>query len=106
MPCQLCSKQFTTIPCKHKDGILSKKELSENNYFNSLTQSDMMPYVEIAYKTLYQECPCKECIVKMICDIGRLCRDFKDILAKNRPIFYRCYEKLTSNKIERFRRCS
>ena len=70
MPCKTCYKIFKIKPCDHPSGIFKHK--TEVYHYK-----DTMIYdIERLYKRLYDECPCKECLVRPACVEGRSCMPF------------------------------
>jgi len=94
MPCPTCNKVFHTKPCEHTDGILTELELSKSLHFTNMDQKYLHPYISAIYLDLYLNCPCMECLVKMICNSNvkkqPRCDTYYELLDRSKPIFVRC----------------
>jgi len=94
MPCQICNLSFNMKPCEHSNGIVTKELIKINNF---TMQGYIEPYIESIYKDLHLDCPCKECLIKMMCMSNQLnkphCGSYYELIGRSKPIFDRCHEK-------------
>jgi hypothetical protein len=85
MPCRVCERSTTIFPCKHIDGIITAKE------FMSIAKMDILPSISLShytkiFKSLHDNCPCKECLINSICankknyNPNELCDAYKKIV--------------------------
>lgn len=93
MPCQACQNVFYIIPCESKSGLVAPheiKDVDERRFFvasqkpgRKKTKEKVIDYVASFYRMMKDECPCKLCIVKMMCDYSRTrCPIYKELLDK------------------------
>ena len=66
MPCKSCRILFVITPCKHPTGIFTKDLMIPN----TSTTWEVLPHY---YPLLKEGCPCKECLINVICIDGREC---------------------------------
>jgi len=66
MPCILCNRSVTIIPCKHINGILTIEEFVSISKLNPNPSLSLLTYTN-AYKNLHDDCPCKDCLIKPMC---------------------------------------
>jgi hypothetical protein len=66
MPCKTCHELFVITPCKHSTGIFTKELLKRGHE----SVAELTHY----YLLLKERCPCKECLIKMMCLEGDQCR--------------------------------
>jgi hypothetical protein len=87
MPCQACKISFSeNIPCLHPTGILGD---GEHIYMtvNKIAQIDKYGYdrcTKDIYKELHFNCPCKDCLIKMMCKemFDERCDSYKELINK------------------------
>jgi hypothetical protein len=73
MPCKICDLVYENRPCSGipyngKKGDMFYTHEPERYILKSLTKETF----ETRYYRLRDECPCKDCLVKMMCEQGRL----------------------------------
>jgi len=80
MPCTFCNNIFPILPCKHSDGNLDISRISLAKQI-SRHSAVKMTVVNI-YRMLHTNCPCIECLVKMMCKHGVMCPPYHDLLVE------------------------
>jgi hypothetical protein len=83
MPCTSCSNTFGLEPCKHSDGNLNVDDIPLSKYISKNSQDDFRKTVIKLYKNLHNDCPCIECLVKMICKLGVKCPIYQIVLLES-----------------------
>jgi len=69
MPCTICRETLMIPPCEHRTGIISGYDLEcgiidrGRGWFKA---SELPEYIR-GYEILHHRCPCKGCLIKMIC---------------------------------------
>lgn len=85
MSCHVCKRAFATYPCKPdlsvEDGLVK-----EHIFYNGIGQSKTL----LVYELLSSYCPCKTCIVKVMCH--RKCDEYinrinNQVILCNAPIY-------------------
>jgi len=66
MPCKSCRGLFVITPCKHPTGIFTEELMIPDTTTSWLE----LPHY---YPLLKERCPCKECLINVICTNGREC---------------------------------
>lgn len=81
MPCTICNALFHTRPCEHPSGILE--------YYDKLIKiTNFSSYILAVYKDLHDICPCKECLVKIVCNPGiKHCVEYNSLIEKVKIYF-------------------
>jgi hypothetical protein len=93
MPCQACKVSFSgNIPCLHPTGKLGDEEHVYMT-INKVLQGDKYGYdrcMKDIYKELHFNCPCKDCLIKMMCKemFDERCDSYKNIINKYISIYY------------------
>lgn len=91
MPCPACDRTYYVPPCKHETGILITKDryLTASyadipGIFRVATLDCTIVFHVEAYKELHFNCPCKECLVKVVCDaqFDERCPEYINIIDK------------------------
>lgn len=90
MPCKACRHQFRTIPCEHKTGIDGKPIDNLIHKFTPEYEYGYLKFVSQVYKELHFNCPCSECLTKMMCNLRYedRCDEYKNLVDKIRDIYY------------------
>lgn len=71
MPCTICYTNYENTPCSDKE------------YKSLRTRSKKNKDDEIMFHRMKKVCPCKECLVKMICNDKRWeCQPYLDLIEK------------------------
>lgn len=78
MPCLTCRNTFKVTPCEHKDGIINTFNLT--SYILPESSVVFEKTVFKLFKNLHDRCPCKECLVKVMCKHGGKCPPYHKIL--------------------------
>ncbi len=74
MPCKWCEETVRVVPCKEvrkfKNKDSAEREIFRNEYLlmNHLPRGSANSGNFYAYCILQEYCPCKECIIKTICN--------------------------------------
>jgi hypothetical protein len=82
MPCTSCNNIFMILPCKHSDGNLDMSSVSITKHISRHSADDFKKTVIKLYKSLHDDCPCIECLVKVICRHGVKCSIYHDLLVE------------------------
>jgi hypothetical protein len=86
MPCGACAIGFNRKPCEHQTDNFDDEDLKR--YVGKLLpRHDHDGYVECmvdCFKELYFNCPCRECLVKVTCNLvyEKRCDQYKDLINK------------------------
>jgi hypothetical protein len=86
MPCQGCINVFYVKPCESIEGKIEPsgiKNIKERTFFVSKRgkKSKVIDFVSSFYTESYKDCPCRECLVKIVCDYSKYkCSKYKDFL--------------------------
>jgi hypothetical protein len=91
MPCPACKISFSIDPCKHESGEFIGIEILIDLRYKSVSES--IGYKEFTmecFKELHFNCPCKECLVKMQCNLkfDDRCDEYKQMIDKIREKYY------------------
>jgi len=82
MPCIICRDTLKTSPCEHRTGIISDYEFETEMVIDGgrgWFKASHLPVYVVGYKELHHKCPCKECLIKMICTKNSNDADTSDI---------------------------
>lgn len=89
MPCGACVISFDRKPCEH---LLKTVEDIETLKHHIITRVpyDGIECMIVCYKALHYNCPCKECIVKVTCNVqfDKRCDDYKELINKIHSLYY------------------
>lgn len=96
MPCPLCEAIYQYKPC-----TTSKVELDD--FLKTQVSLINMNYTETYnmdfYRELSKECPCKECLVKVVCFKDRFnCSDYAEFTRKISPYYLHKKGKYNAKK--------
>lgn len=98
MPCPVCKLSFNTNPCEHQTGIITldtKENIVEHISLvltSFLKGSTLHRFMEALYLELHNNCPCKECLVKVMCQEGHACEKYNKPLKKLKKIADQGYQ--------------
>lgn len=84
MPCIFCEAEYFIMPCE-SDGILTKEKINFKAGFIATTTEDednILEQLSLFFKREKDHCPCKNCLVKMICIKTLDCKDYNDFIDK------------------------
>lgn len=98
MPCPVCKLSFNVNPCEHQTGIitLDTKESIVEHITPVLTSylkgSTLNKFMEALYLQLHNNCPCIECLVKVMCTEGHACEKYNKLLHNLKKIADKGYQ--------------
>lgn len=81
MPCKFCEMDYYIPPCK-SDGILTVENVTDERVmlFTKISQNgiklELVEEMSLQYKMQQEDCPCKECLVKIICNEAITCEPY------------------------------
>lgn len=92
MPCGACVVGFNQKPCEHLTGTIDGEE-AIRKYVGRYIPHEKDGFVlcmVACYKELHYNCPCRECLVKITCNLkfDERCDEYKELINKIHRIYY------------------
>jgi len=88
MPCGACVVGFNKKPCEHATDKINEHDEDLRQCVSKLSPGHNHPgYIECmvdCFKELHFNCPCKECLVKVTCNLvyEKRCDQYKELIDK------------------------
>lgn len=99
MPCVTCKKLYMRIsPCDYpqdKEIYLTKLDYHPDIYI-SIHGNHLENYSSEVFRGLRNNCPCVNCLVKMMCTMKGLCEIYKEFLSQYDPMLARLEKQLNN----------
>lgn len=98
MPCLACKSNYTILPCEHPTGVIDessrekiRSRVSRANI--TISNSEMYGFDKCndkCYKELHFNCPCKNCLIKTMCNekFDDRCQEYIELIDKHYKIYY------------------